>query len=103
MAFLLEKDMKIPECACRTPQGRTASAHSFSIQGILGLDKNAAGDQKPASVGYERETTRYFSNNLTDPVIKVEPRSPTSTHLGTVVKYPVGVKLSLKLLNYRLN
>lgn len=79
MAYLLENDMKIPECGCRPSQSRSSVTHSFSIQDILGLDKT--GEKKSASESYNRESS-YFSVNTADTVIKVEPRSPTSAHLG---------------------
>ena len=60
---------------CRPSQTKTTSSHSFSIQDILGLDK---AQEKPDLYSSENN---YFSN--TDTVIKIEPGSPTTTHLGT--------------------
>ena len=61
---------------CRPSQTKTSS-HSFSIQDILGLDKT----QEKADL-YSRENN-YFSN--TDTVIKIEPGSPTTTHIGIIL------------------
>ena len=60
---------------CRPSQTKTTSSHSFSIQDILGLDKT----QEKTDL-YSSENN-YFSNP--DTVIKIEPGSPTTTHLGT--------------------
>ena len=58
---------------CRQSQNKTTSTHSFSIQDILGLDKT---QEKPDLYN----ENNHFSN--TDTVIKIEPGSPTATHLG---------------------
>jgi hypothetical protein len=60
---------------CRPSQTKTTSSHSFSIQDILGLDKTR---EKPDLYSSENS---YFSSS-TDTVIKIEPGSPTTTHLG---------------------
>lgn len=72
-------DIKNPKCGCRpSSQSKTASTHSFSIQDILGLDKN--GTQEKSAVDFCANDSNSFSNS--DTVIKIEPGSPTTTHLG---------------------
>jgi hypothetical protein len=58
----------------RPTQTKTSSSHSFSIQDILGLDK---AQEKPDLYSSENN---YFTNP--DSVIKIEPGSPTPTHIG---------------------
>ena len=64
---------------CRPTQTKTASSHSFSIQDILGLDKT---QEKPDLYSSENN---YFSSP--ESVIKIEPGSPNTTHLGILYSF----------------
>lgn len=59
----------------RSPLAKTTSSCPFSIQDILGLDKT------PEKAELYTNEGSYFSNTA-ETVVKIEPTSPTPTHIG---------------------